>query len=376
MLYQTHALIHLENLKFNMDNIRKAIGNERKILLTVKAQAYGHGAVEVARFAEEIGVDWLAVATVPEAIELREAGVKLPILKLSHVFPEEMEATINADLSTAAVSIDNIIILNETAKKMGKKAKIHIAVDIGMGRIGVTPEDAWKLADEILHGCSNLELEGIFTHLPVSDESNKSFTQRQIEKFKKCVLDIEEKMHFKFPLVHCANSAAVLAHPEAWKDMCNMVRPGIIVYGYYPSNEVEHTFEIKPVLELKSKVSFIKKVPRGSSIGYGRTWVAPEECIIATIPIGYADGFNRLFSNTGKVLINGRAYPVVGRVCMDQIMCNLGMDNDIKIGDEVVLIGKSGNETISAEDWAKQLGTISYEVTSQINHRVIRYYTR
>ena len=373
MLYQTHALIHLENLKFNLDNIRKLIGSERKILLTVKAQAYGHGAVEVAKFAEENGVNWLAVATVPEAIELRNAGIKLPILKLSHIFPEEMEAAINANLSTAAVSIDNILQLNETAKKMGKKAKIHIAVDIGMGRIGVTPEDAWKLTDEILHGCSNLDLEGIFTHLPVSDESNKSFTQRQVERFKKCVADIEEKMHFKFPLVHCANSAAVLAHPDSW---CNMVRPGIIVYGYYPSDEVEHTFEIKPVLELKSRVSFIKKVPRGSSIGYGRTWVAPEECIIATIPIGYADGYNRLFSNTGKVLINGRAYPVVGRVCMDQIMCNLGSNNEIKVGDEVVLIGKSGDEIITAEDLAKQLGTISYEVTSLINHRVVRYYTR
>lgn len=209
------------------------------------------------------------------------------------------------------------------------------------------------------------------THLPVSDEGSKTFTQRQIDRFKKTVADIEKRLNYKIPLVHCANSGGVLAHPESW---CDMVRPGIMIYGFYPSDETPQTILLKPGLSFKTRVSFVKLVPKGGSVGYGRTWIAPEDSWIATFPAGYADGFNRLFSNSGRVLVNGRSYPIVGRVCMDQSMCNLGPATDVKAGDEVVLIGDSGCQSISAYEWAEKLNTITYEVTCQINKRVRRFY--
>ncbi|MDD2624836.1 MAG: alanine racemase [Candidatus Riflebacteria bacterium] len=373
MLYQTHAEVNLKNISDNITNIRKAIGSEPKILIAVKADAYGHGAVEVSKMAQEIGVDWLGIATVPEAIELREAGITLPILKLSHLFEEEAEAAINYDVTTAVSSIENAEMLNRIAKSLNKTCSVHLKIDTGMGRIGVSVDEASKLADTVLHGCSNLSLTGIFTHLPVSDDTNKTFTQRQIAKFKKCVTEIEEKMQFKFPLVHCANSGGVLAHPES---TFSMVRPGIMIYGFYPSSDIEHSINLKPALSFKTRVSFVKFVTKGCSIGYGRTWIAPEDSWVATFPAGYADGFNRLFSNKGRVLINGNSYPVIGRVCMDQSMCLLGSSTDVKVGDEVVLIGKSEKEEITAYEWADKLDTITYEVTCQINKRVKRYYIK
>lgn len=371
MLYQTHAQVHLQNIRFNLDNIRRAVGSERKILIAVKANAYGHGAVEVSRMAEKIGIDWLGVATVPEGMQLREAGIKLPILKFSPVFPEEMEAAIANDLALAVVNLDNVKLLEATAAKMGKKVAVHLKIETGMGRIGANAENALDIAREIAENCPHLQLQGAMTHLPVSDEAGKTFTSRQIERFKKHVRTIEENLKFKFALVHCANSGAVLAHPEGWLDM---VRPGIMIYGFYPSKEVPQTIELKPGLSFKTRVSFVKRVEKGSSIGYGRTWIAPEDTFIATFPAGYADGFNRLFSNCGRVLIGGNSYPVVGRVCMDQSMCNLGPDTGVKVGDAVTLIGCDGNEEISGYEWAEKLDTITYEVTCQINSRVRRYF--
>ncbi|MFZ2960615.1 MAG: alanine racemase [Candidatus Ozemobacteraceae bacterium] len=369
MLYQTHARIHLANIKANIDGIRHAVGPERKILIAVKADAYGHGAIEVSRMAEKIGVDWLGVATVPEGIELREAGIKLPILKFSPAFPEEMEAAVKNEITLTVCERENIRQLNEVCAKLGKKEHVHLKVDTGMGRIGVSVEEAPDLAGFIASDCSNLFQEGIFTHLPVSDEANKSYTSRQIGLFKKTVENVEKRVTGKIPIVHCANSGGILAHSDGW---FSMVRPGIMIYGFYPSSETPQTIPLQPGLSFLSKVAFIKKVTKGTSIGYGRSWVAPEECYIATFPAGYADGFNRLFSSKGRVLIKGKSFPVVGRVCMDQSMVNLGARPDVKVGDEVVLIGRSGSEEITAEEWAEKLGTITYEVTCQINKRVAR----
>lgn len=371
MLYQTHVKVHLQNIRFNLENIRKAVGPTRKILVAVKANAYGHGVVEVSRLAEKIGVDWLGVATVPEGIQLRQAGIKLPILKFSPAFPEEMTEAIKNDLTLTVVDLENAKKLEEIAAGLEKTIDVHLKIDTGMGRIGANAESAIAIADEIIKRCPHLKLGGAMTHLPVSDESNKTYTCRQIDRFKKNVKSIEEEFGFKFPIVHCANSGAVLAHPEGWLDM---VRSGIMTYGFYPSKETPQTIELKPGLSFKTRVSFIKLVPKGSSIGYGRTWIAPEDTYIATFPAGYADGFNRLFSNRGRILIGGKSYPVVGRVCMDQSMCNLGPVTSIKVGDEVTLIGTDGQETISAYEWADELGTITYEVTCQINCRVARYY--
>lgn len=372
MLYQTHVEVNLKNIKYNITNIRKAIGPDTKFLIAVKADAYGHGAVAISRVAQESGVDWLGVATIPEAIELRDAGIHLPILKLSHIFEEEAEAAINHNITIAVSSIENAKMLNRVSEEQGKITDVHLKIDTGMGRIGSAVDDAIAVAETILHECPYLTLGGVFTHLPVSDDTDKTFTQKQILSFKNCVSEMEGKTKFKFPLVHCANSGGVLAHSE---NMFSMVRSGIMVYGFYPSCDIERRILLKPALTFKTRVSFVKLVPKGSSVGYGRTWIAEEDTWIATFPAGYADGFNRLFSNNGRVLINGKSYPVVGKVCMDQSMCCLG-DNDAKVnvGDEVVLIGTSQDEEITAYEWAEKLDTITYEVTCQISKRVKRYY--
>lgn len=371
MLYQTHARIHLGNIRYNIKGIRHAIGSERKILIAVKANAYGHGAVEVSRMAQQIGVDWLGVATVPEGIQLREAGIRLPILKFSPVFQEEMESAVKHGITITVCERENISQLQQVCNRLSLSTSVHLKVDSGMGRIGVPPADAAELARYIFSSCPNLTLEGIFTHLPVSDTMGNDYTNEQVCRFKSVVSEVETAIGCRIPLVHCANTGGVLDYPQSW---LNMVRPGIMIYGFYPGEPTSHSVELKPGLSFITRVSFLKKVSRGTSIGYGRTWFAPEDTWIATIPAGYADGFNRLFSNNGRVLINGRSYPVVGRVCMDQSMINLGPLTDVRVGDEVTLIGRSADEEISAYEWAEKLNTITYEVTCQINQRVPRIF--
>lgn len=371
LLYQTHVRVHLQNIRSNIEGIRQAIGGQRKILIAVKANAYGHGAIEVSRMAEKMGVDWLGIATVPEGIELRDAGITLPILKFSPAFPQEMRAALQNDITLAVCEQDNIEKLNDIAAETGRKCNVHLKVDTGMGRIGVTPNEAPQLALFIEKECPNLSLDGVFTHLPVSDLADIAYTQQQVDLFASTVAGIQKAIGRKIALVHCANSGGVLAHPASWFDM---VRPGIMIYGFYPGSETTRSIELKPGLSFISRVSFVKKVAAGTTIGYGRTWIAPEDTWIATIPVGYADGLNRLFSNKGRVLIKGRSYPIVGRVCMDQSMVDLGPQTEIGVGDEVVLIGRSGDLEISAYEWAHKLNTITYEVTCQINHRVQRLF--
>jgi alanine racemase len=371
MLYQTHARIHLQNIRFNITGIRQAVGSQRKILIAVKANGYGHGSIEVARLAEGIGVDWLGVATVPEGLQLRAAGIQLPILKLSPAFPEELETAVRADLTLTVASRQNVDDLESVCRAAGLKATVHLKLDTGMGRVGVTPQAAPALAVYLEQNCLNLHLQGIFTHFPVSDEADPTYTQGQIDRFQTAVASIQAALGRRVELIHASNSGAVLGHASAWLDM---VRPGIMIYGFYPDLGTPRTLPLRPGLSFLTRVSFLKKVTAGTSIGYGRTWIASEDTWIATLPAGYADGFNRLFSNQGRVLINGKSYPIVGRVCMDQSMVNLGPTTDIRIGDPVVLIGRSGAEEITCDEWAEKLGTISYEVTCQISNRVERIY--
>jgi alanine racemase len=371
MLYQTHARIHLDHIRFNIEGIRQAIGPERKILIAVKANAYGHGAVEVSRLAECIGVDWLGVATVPEGLQLRDAGIRLPILKFSPAFPEEMESAVQGGLTLTVCERANADALEQACHAADLQATVHLKVDTGMGRIGVSIAEAPTLAAYIERNCPNLRLEGIFTHLPVSDDADPAYTRAQIERFKAVVEDIHAAIGRRVSQVHCANSGAVLGHAPGWLDM---VRPGIMIYGFRPDPGTPATIPLKPGMSFITRVSFLKKVAAATSVGYGRTWFAPQDTWIATIPAGYADGFNRLFSNRGRVLIKGRSYPVVGRICMDQSMVNLGPDTDVRVGDEVVLIGKSGDEEITCDEWAQVLKTITYEVTCQINARVERVF--
>jgi len=373
MLYQTHAQVHLGNIRRNIEGIRKAVGSERKVLIAVKANGYGHGAVQVSLMAERTGlVDWLGVATVPEALELRRAGLRLPILKFSPAFPEEMGAAVENGITLAVGDRTNVEALQLVCKAKGLRARVHLKVDTGMGRVGVGVEEAAELALFIERDCPDLHLEGVFTHLPVSDELQQMpYTRIQVDLFKGAVATIVAALGRTPELVHCSNSGAVLGHEEAW---LSMVRPGIMIYGYYPDDSTPRSIPLFPGLSFLTRVSFLKRVNKGTSIGYGRTWVAPEDTWIATLPVGYADGFNRLFSNCGRVLVNGSAYPIVGRVCMDQSMIDLGPDTSVKVGDEVVLIGRSGEQEITTYEWARLLKTITYEVTCQLNARVERHY--
>jgi alanine racemase len=371
MLYQTHARVHLGNIRRNIEGIRKAVGAERKVLIAVKANGYGHGAVQVSLMAERTGlVDWLGVATVPEAIELRKAGLRLPILKFSPAFPEEMGAALENGITLAVGEKANIEALQMVCRAKGIQARVHLKVDTGMGRVGVSVQEAAALAVFIEKECPDVHLEGVFTHLPVSDELQQMpYTKDQVDLFKKAVADIVKTLGRAPELVHCSNSGAVLGHEEGW---LSMVRPGIMIYGYYPDESTPKTIPLFPGISFLTRISFLKRVKKGTSIGYGRTWEAPEDTWIATLPVGYADGFTRLFSNCGRVLVNGESYPIVGRVCMDQSMINLGPATDVRVGDEAVLIGRSGGQEITTYEWAKALKTITYEVTCQINARVER----
>mgnify|MGYP001278466216 CR=1 FL=1 len=370
LLYATHARVHLGNIRDNLLAIRAAVGPARKVLAAVKANGYGHGAVAVSRMAQATGAaDGLGVATVPEGIELREAGITLPILKLGPTFPEEMAAAVEAGITLSVGSREEAEAVAQAALGTSRPASVHLKVDTGMGRVGVAPGEAAGIALRI-SALPGLSLEGVFTHLPVSDAADPAFTREQVAFFRAVAEDVQEAAGRRL-LVHCANSGAILGHEPAWLDM---VRPGIMIYGFRPDLETPDTIPLKPGMSLLTRVSFLKKVPAGTTIGYGRTWAAPRDTFVATIPAGYADGFNRLFSNRGRVLIGGRSYPVVGRVCMDQSMVDLGEETDVSVGDEVVLMGRSGEAEISCEEWAAKLGTITYEVTCQVNARVTRVY--
>jgi alanine racemase len=368
LLYATHARVHLGNIRDNLLAIRTAVGPERKVLVAVKANAYGHGAVEVSRMIETTAsADWLGVATVPEGLELRAAGLSLPILKLGPTFPWEMRAAVEAGLTLAVCSREESDAAADAAREAGRTAKLHLKVDTGMGRVGASPEAAPALALHV-SALPGVDLEGLFTHLPDSDAADVSYTREQVLRFRAIAEWVQEAAGKRLS-VHCANSGAVLGHEPAWLDM---VRPGIMVYGFRPDPETPATVPLKPGMSLLSRVSFVKRVAAGTTIGYGRTWIAPRDTFVATIPAGYADGFGRLFSNRGRVLIGGKGCPVVGRVCMDQTMVDLGPETDVAVGDEVVLMGRSGEMEITCEEWAEKLGTITYEVTCQVNARVTR----
>jgi alanine racemase len=311
------------------------------------------------------------VATVPEGLALREAGITLPVLKFSPAFPEEMGAAVRSGITLSVCDRANVEALEAVCASMDTRAAVQLVVDTGMSRLGAQPAAAPALAVFIDSSCPHLRLQGCHTHLPVSDAADPAYTRSQLDRFRTAVAAIQEALGHPLELVHCANSGGVLGHPDSWMDL---VRPGIMVYGCYPDGGTPRTLPLLPGLSLFTRVSFLKKIPAGTQVGYGLTWTAPADTWIATLQVGYADGFNRLFSNRGRVLLDGRSYPVVGRVCMDQTMIDLGPETNARVGDQVVLIGRSGPEEITVDEWAQVLGTIPYEVTCQINARVERIY--
>lgn len=357
MKYQrVYAEVDLDAIRHNLIKIKEHV--KRKLLVVIKANAYGHGALKVAQATHHIA-DYFAVATIEEAIALREADIKNPILILGYVSPEYFSELVKYDIEQTVFDYESAKLL----AKMGGKA--HLAVDTGMGRIGFMPDDEGLRTIKKISELEGIKLEGIFTHFSTADEKDKSFTNEQFELFSNFVKRLEENgVHI--PIKHVANSATIVDLPHFGLDM---VRSGIITYGLKPSGDVGD-LDIKPALKLKTHVVHVKKVPKGTPISYGRTYVTDKERVIATIPVGYADGYPRALSNKGRVVINGCYAPIVGRVCMDQFMVDVTHIPNVKVGDMVSLI----DEMIPVEEIAGIEGTINYETVCKISDRVPRVY--
>jgi alanine racemase len=362
--------VDLQAIAENLEAIRHKVG-PRKIMGTVKANAYGHGLVEVARLLETEGIDMLGVSILDEAEDVRTAGIRTPILMMGTILPEEADRTIELGVTPTLNSFTVAESIAGAGRKRGRRIKAHVKIDTGMGRFGELPDAAINYVGR-LQALEYLQIEGIYTHFPVADEQNDSFTLEQIEQFKRVIHDLEEK-GFHIPVQHAANSSAILNYPESY---FNMVRPGDALYGLYPSEKVDKSIRLKPALSWKSRILTLKQVPEDWSISYGRTYITPTEKRIAIIPVGYADGYNRRLSNKGQVLIRSQRAPVIGLVCMDQFMVDVTHIPDVTIGDEVVLIGQQGDREITADDLASQLRTINYEIICGIAHRVPRVYTK
>jgi alanine racemase len=365
----TRAVIHVDNFIRNLETAAKRAGSGRSICVPVKADAYGHGAVPIARAALEAGAVCLAVTAVSEGAGLRRAGIKAPILLLSQALPEETDDLVSLDLVPLTGDRDAVEALAVAARGRGKKLTVHLKVDTGMGRIGCRPEDAAGLAAFILSK-GTLALGGMATHLAVSDSlepGDIAYTREQLARFREAA-DSVRAAGMETGILHAANSGALCFHEDAFFDM---LRPGIFLYGYSPAAGISGGLSAAPVMELRTAVVFIKKLRRGEAVSYGRTWTAPQDTFIATLPAGYADGIPRLLSGRHRVYIRGKPYPLAGRVCMDQCMVDLGPETDIRRWDEAVIFGP-GAET--AADIAAKISTIPYEITCNINKRVPRVY--
>lgn len=365
------ASVSLGAIRDNVAALREHAGG-RAVMLAVKANAYGHGLVDVARAAQQgAWVEWLAVATVDEGVALRQAGIGLPILKFSHPYrSDEARAAVRHGLTVAVVDAPSIELVAQASRDEGVEAVVHLKLDTGMGRIGAQPSQAAELA-QLIDATEGVRLDGVFTHLPVADDpAHHDVTVASLDQFDAAVGQIVDA---RGPIrwVHSANSGAILSGLARG----NLVRPGIAAYGYFPAAATPRDVELRPAMTITTNVSFIKQVSAGTTVGYGRTWTAATDTWIATIPVGYGDGFSRHNSNCGRVLIDGRSYPVAGRVCMDQTMIDLGpKPPSIRVGDEVVLLGTSGTERIDAAELAARSHTISYEVLTQVSARVERRY--
>lgn len=366
------AEIDLDKAAYNMKNIKKLV-KDKEVIAVVKADCYGHGADDLAPVFLENGASRLAVAILTEGIELRKKNITAPIMILGYTPLELGEELINNDIEQTVYDLEYAKKLSNIAEKLGKKAKIHIALDTGMGRIGFIPNEESIEAVEKIASLNGIEIIGIFTHFSTADEYDKTYTNEQFKKIKDFIAELE-KRNINIPLKHVSNSGAIMDMPETYLDA---VRAGIILYGYYPSNEVnKEKLDIKPILTLKTTVSHVKEVEEGTSISYGRTFITERKSKIATIPIGYADGYSRLLSGKAKVIINGKFAPVVGRICMDQCMIDVTDIGEVKVGDEVILLGEEGNLKFNADDFAEIMGTINYEITCMLKQRIPRVYIK
>jgi alanine racemase len=363
----TYVEVDLGAIAHNTRAIKRHIGPDVALIAVVKANAYGHGAVEVARTALAHGADRLAVARVGEGVALREAGFAAPILVMNYATLSDVEAGLAHDLTLTVTEWATAQRVSQQAAARGITAPIHVKVDTGMGRFGLLPDETLPFCDR-LRSLPALEIEGIFSHFAAADALDKTYTWEQFRRFER-VLDQLKGAGFRIPLRHIANSAAALDLPKTHLDA---VRVGIALYGLRPSAEVEPAVSLRPALALKSRVARVRTLPAGASISYGRTHIAPRAMSVALVPVGYGDGYHRLLSNCGAVLIRGQRAPIVGRVCMDQFVVDVSQIGGVTVDDEVVLIGSQGEDRITAEEVARWAETINYEVTTALLPRAPR----
>ena len=366
------AEIDLDAIAYNTRNIKQLIGN-KDLIAVVKANCYGHGAIDIIPTLLENGASRLAVAMISEALEIRENKITAPIMILGFTPLYLGEELINNDIEQTVYDLDYARELSKIALSFNKKAKIHIAIDTGMGRIGFLPNE--KSIDDIteIYSLEGIDVVGIFTHFSTSDEKDKEYSHQQFTKMMS-MMDELQKRGVNIPLKHVANSGAIIDLPNTYLDA---VRAGIILYGYYPSDEVNKSnLALKPALTLKATITNVKTLEKDMYISYGRTFKTTNKTIVATIPVGYADGYIRKLGENGKVIIKDQFAPIIGRICMDQFMIDVTNIPDVKIGDEVILLGEKNNLKYNADDIAEKLGTINYEVTCMLKSRLPRVYIK
>lgn len=372
---RVYARIDLDIIKDNMIKMHKCLNPGTRMMAVVKTDGYGHGATEIMRAINDFDfVDGFCVATIEEAIELRNAGCKKTILILGYTFPEQYDDLILYDLIPAFFREDNIEVLNECAIRHGKKVKVHIKVDTGMGRIGIFPDETGIDFVRKVLNASNILADGIFTHFARADETDKTAVKKQFDLFTGFIQRVKDELGYDIPVKHCSNSAGIVDYKDANMDL---VRAGITLYGLCPSNEITaDMIDLKPALTLYSHITYLKKVPPWTPISYGGTYVTEKETRVATIPIGYGDGYPRSLSNKGYVLIHGKKANIIGRVCMDQMMVDVTDIPEAKMDDLVTVIGRDGDEVISAEFLGDISDRFNYELVCDIGKRVPRIYVK
>ena len=370
-IYRIHAKIDLDALKYNVDGIKKCKSDKAMLMGVIKADAYGHGSRVFARELEAMGFDWLAVATADEGIELRRDGMKLPILVLGYTHPDQYPEMLQWDITPEIDTYDMAEAFNAAAEEAGKKANIHIKIDTGMSRIGFLPGEENLDEIEKINSLPYLNIQGMFTHFACADMRDKTHVKGQIEKFHRMIEGVKAR-GVSVEIFHCSNSASIM---ELESEHMNMVRAGIILYGLYPSHEMEEErLPLKPVMSLYSHIVHLKELPEGVTIGYSATYTTKRRSQIATIPVGYADGYPRSLSNRASVLIRGQRAPIVGRVCMDQMMVDVTDIPEAALGDLVTLVGCDGEEKLSTEEISEMAGSFNYEFVCDVSRRVPRVY--
>ena len=371
---RVRADISLDAILANMESMKRNLKEGVQITAVLKTNAYGHGAVEIAKVLEPLDYVWgYAVAAFEEAVELREAGLRKPILLLGYVFPYCYQELAKMNIRPAVFREDMLEQLSAAAKAAGKKIKIHIAVDTGMSRIGIFPDETGLDFVKKALETEGLQVEGMFTHFARADEADRSFTEEQLEKFVWLTEAVKERLGYEIPIRHCSNSAGIIEYPHA---NMTMVRAGITLYGLWPSDEVRKDIvPLEPVMSLRSHIVYIKEISAGTPVSYGGTWAPDHTVRLATVPVGYGDGWPRSLSNKGYVLIRGQKAPIRGRVCMDQFMVEVTDIPDAAEGDEVTLIGRDGDAYISMEEVGDLSGRFNYELACDINPRVPRLFS-